>query len=185
MSFSKEDTLSRTWKALLFILVLVVAAPAIGQVKEKRQQIAEAVLPLPESLRADATVVEFDADAKYSILREGTNDWICRADEPTDGFSVACYHKNLFPLIQRFLELSAQATDRNEILATIAAEMKSGKLKTPDSSLAFVLRGPNRRTALPLTNVWIPFATAASTGLPTEPDPHRPWLMNAGTPGRT
>ena len=167
----------RKWNAL--VVILVISAPAAGQSKD--QQIADAVLPLPDALRAGAKVVANEPQARYSVLREGTNDWICTADEPTEGFKVSCHHKNLFPLIQRRRQLLAQGMDRYEIRSAVKAEMNSGKLKIPPSLMAFELIGERREAALSLATVWIPFATAETTGLLTEPDSHRPWLMYAGS----
>ena len=77
-----------TLGCLLLMLSVVVAAQSV------EQQISDAVLPLPEGLRAGARVIALGADTKQSVLREGTNDWVCEADEPTEGFEVSCYYKN-------------------------------------------------------------------------------------------
>ena len=171
--------MNKAWKALLF--TLAVAAPAVGQIKEKEQQIEEAVLPLPEALRADAKVIRYDADAKHSVLREGTNGWICVTDDPTEGFTVGCHHESFHSFRQRRRELLADGKSRDEMRSIRAAEVESGKLKIPDYTLHFYLMGGRRETALPLTVVSVPFATKESTGLGTEPDNYRPWLMRAGT----
>ena len=171
--------MSKACKALLF--TLAVAAPAVGQIKEKEQQIEEAVLPLPEALRADAKVIKYDADARHSVLRDGTNGWICVTDDPTEGFMVGCEYETFHPFWQRRRELYAEGKSRDEILPIRAAEVKSGKLNIPDYSLSFNLMGVRRETALPLTVVRVPFATKESTGLGTERDAYRPWLMRAGT----
>ena len=165
------------WEAL--IVALVIAVPAAGQSKE--EQIAEAVLPLPEALRAGAKVIAYEADAKHSVLREGANGWICFPDEPTEGYRVGCYHEGLHPFVQRGRELSAEGKSGDESRSIRAAEVKSGKLKIPDYSLSFNLMGGQREMALPLTVVRVPFATKESTGLGTERDAYRPWLMRAGT----
>ena len=71
----------------------------------------------------------------------------------------------------------------DERRSILAEEFEAGKLEVPDYAVVFILRGQSREAALPLTLVWTAFATEQSTGLPTEPDSYRPWLMNAGTIG--
>lgn len=171
--------MSRNWKAL--ILTLVIAAPTASQSKE--DHIAEAVLPLPEALRSHAKVIRYEAGAERSILHEGTNDWICMTDDPSPGILLQCYHSSLDGFFHRNRELRAQGKSREERQSIREQEFKSGKLEMPDQAVVFALIGNSLDNALPITTVWIPFATAESTGLPTERDNHRPWLMNAGTIG--
>ena len=90
---------------------------------------------------------------------------------------------SFYPRIQRNRELRGQGMDPTERWTTIAAEMTSGKLTVPDYAMSFHLDGINLQRALPVANVRVPFATPESTGLLTEPDSHRPWLMSAGTAG--
>ena len=177
---SRQGRKGVSMRSAILGLTILLLPGAVGA-QSVEQQIAEAVLPLPEGLRAGARVITVEADAKHSVLREGTNDWVCETDEPTEGFSVSCFRQNFYPLRQRNRELRGQGMAATERLATVAAEIKSGKLKVADYSMSFHLDGINRRRALPLANVRIPFATPESTGLLTEPDDHRPWLMGAGT----
>ena len=44
------------------------------------QQITEALLPAPESLRPAATVITRDAQGRPSILRQGTNSLVFEPD---------------------------------------------------------------------------------------------------------
>ena len=173
--------MTRNFGALL--VTLFMASAVSGQGDEQAKRIAEAVLPLPVALRVDATVMAYEADAQRSILRKGTNDWMCFADEPTPGFSVLCYHTSLDDFLHGNRVLSAQGKSQEERNPIRQRELESGALVLPEQALAFTLMGNNRQNALSLTTVWIPFAIAESTGLPTEPDSHRPWLMNAGSIG--
>src|SRR6476646_1158794 len=60
-------------------------------------QIAAAVLPLPDSMRAGAAVLGYQ-NGKLVQLRAGTNQMICLADNPEQkGFETSCYHKALDP----------------------------------------------------------------------------------------
>ncbi|MEZ5313622.1 MAG: hypothetical protein R2862_08215 [Thermoanaerobaculia bacterium] len=74
-------------------------------------QIAAALQAAPEDRRAGATVLGYtalDPASVVSVLRQGTNDLVCLADDPRDDrFSVACYHESLEPFMRRGRELAA------------------------------------------------------------------------------
>ena len=57
--------------------------------------ITQAVMPLPPALKAGATVVSVGANDQRTVLRKGSNNMMCRADDPAPGFMVICYHKDL------------------------------------------------------------------------------------------
>ena len=58
--------------------------------------IATALMAAPEESRADAKVIGYNMAGEFVTLKEGSNEFICLADDPNkEGFSAACYHKNL------------------------------------------------------------------------------------------
>lgn len=140
-----------------------------------------------------AGVLGYDPQGKLTTLRQGTNDLICLADDLNDNrFSVACYHKDLEPFMARGRELTAQGIkggDRNEKYRW--NEIKEGKLPMPkEPRMLYVLSGKGYDAASGKVTdgslrlvVYVPFATAESTGLPTKGKRGEPWLMDAGTPG--
>ena len=67
-------------------LTLLAAAQAS---LSSNQLIAGALLPLPEQLRAHATVVRLDGSFRPEVLRKGTNGMVCIADAPNDAPSPA------------------------------------------------------------------------------------------------
>ena len=69
-------------------------------------QIAGAILAAPAELREGAAVLGYNAEGGSSKLREGKNEMICLASDPTKtAFNVACYHKDLEPFMARGREL--------------------------------------------------------------------------------
>jgi hypothetical protein len=167
--------------ALVFVVLLIsvaVGLPASGQ--DHATLIAQAVLPLPESLRDGAAVVWENEPGKRTVLREGTNDVLCKADPPSQGFVAQCYHKSLDPLYTRLSAVFAagQGADAAKILDE---EVAAGKLTVESGRTTYMLSGPALVGALPIMTVTLPNATAESTGLPTEQDNYRPWLMWSGT----
>ena len=169
---------------VLFVVVMFIVSSgvAVGQDSDVEQQIADAVAPLPASLRAGATVVLAAEPGKRTVLREGTNAMVCQADTPAPGFAVSCYHKAIDPLSSRVFELLAAGKSDEEIGATVGAEVKEGKLQVEAGRVVYAAWGPSRTSALPIMSVYVPNATAESTGLSTELNYYRPWLMWAGTP---
>jgi len=157
------------------------------------QQVASAVLPMPEGLRAGATVLGYKEAGKLVELRKGTNGMICLADDPTaPAFHVACYHEGMEPFMARGRQLRAEGITGEQVDTVRFREAKEGKLKLPTMPAAlWQMSGPpgsydpvknEIKGASSLYVVYIPYATEQSTGLPAKPAPGLPWLMFPGTP---
>lgn len=156
-------------------------------------QIKLALLAAPPEKRDSATVYGYDSDKNLVIIKKGSNEMICIASNPADtGFSVSCYNKNLEPLMQRGRELRKQGFKGNKLFDERAKEVKNGTLKMPDGpSTLFVYTADSKNVDQSKGEVkngylryviYIPFATAESTGLPTKPSaPGMPWIMDPGT----
>jgi len=105
---------------------------------------------------------------------------------------TACYHKDLESFMARGRALKAEGKNRREIFAIREKEAKSGLLKMPNHpSALYILYGKNAVYDKNLKRVlhahyryvvYIPWATSASTGLPTRPQVQGgPWIMDPGT----
>ncbi|MDX2191798.1 MAG: hypothetical protein NW201_00495 [Gemmatimonadales bacterium] len=180
----------------------LLLAPAVGgaalaaqSARPAAAQVAAAVAPLPDSLRAGARVLGYGADGRLVTLRRGTNEQVCLADDPArDGFHVACYHRDLEPFMARGRELrAAGVTDRTAIDSVRGAEIRARTLAMPPQpTTLYELFGKDDgwdpasgavRAADAMWSVYIPYATTASTGLQLRPVPGGgPWLMAPGTP---
>ena len=178
---------------LMPIAALAQATDTTPKIASAEEQIASTILAAPEERRAGAAVLGYDAQGKLVTLRPGSNDLICLADKPADTrFSAACYHKDLEPFMARGRELEAQGikgSERNEKYRW--KEIKEGTLKMPrEPRMLYVLSGKGYDAASGKVIdaslrwvVYVPFATAESTGLSTKSKRGEPWLMDAGTPG--
>jgi len=177
---------------LLAVSLLGEGAAFAADPPPAETQIAAAVLAAPEERRPDATVLGYDGKGALVTLRKGTNDLVCLADNPAeDGFSAACYHKDLEPFMARGRELTAQGITGRQRNETRWKEIEGGKLpmsreprmlyvltgKTFDASTGQVVEAYLRWV------IYVPFATAQSTGFSTKAAPGAPWLMDAGTAG--
>jgi len=178
--------------ALMLTALAPQAAPAAAAPPPADTQIAAAVLAAPEERRADATVLGYDASGALVTLRKGTGDLICLADDPKEAdFDVACYQKDLEPFMARGRELRAKGVADKERNQMRWKEVDAGTLTMPrEPRTLYVLTGTGYDAATNTVTkayrryaVYIPYATAQSTGLSTMPVPGGPWLMFAGTAG--
>lgn len=154
---------------------------------------ATALMAAPEGSRAESTVIGYNMKGEFVTLKEGTNEFICLADDPKkDGFSAACYHKNLEPFMARGRALKATGKTAKEIFDIREEEAKAGTLDMGgDGSALHILYGPSAKydiasgkvdEAIYRYVVYMPWATAESTGLPERPvAANHPWIMNPGT----
>lgn len=175
---------------LLFVPPTVLSAQTPPPVAE---QIAAAIQALPKEMRDGAGVMGYRTAGKLESLRPAKNGMLCLADDPAEEqFHVSCYADTMDPFMARGRDLRTQGITGAKVDTARFAEVKAGKIKMPTLPAAlYQIFGP--KTAYdPKTNtisggrqlfvVYIPFATAQSTGLSTAPSDTQPWLMLAGTP---
>lgn len=178
---------------LSLLLSLLFVKAESQQIPSKAMQIQTAILAAPEDLREGAMVYGYDAGGNWAVLREGSNEMVCIADDPkVEGFNVACYHKELEPFMERGRELKKEGKNFKETFDTRESEAKAGTLKMPkDGATLYSLTaaaedynaadGEVKNTYLRYV-VYIPWATQESTGLALKPEaPGMPWIMDPGT----
>lgn len=183
----------KTMLTIIAFNLIVMSSCAQNKIPSAEAQIKTAVLAAPADKREGATVYGYDKNGKFAMLHKGTNEIICLADDPDqDGFSASCYHRDLEPFMARGRELKKAGKSPQEIFDIREQEVTSGQLSMPkDPSTLFVYSAPkegyNPETG-EIKNgnfryvVYIPYATAESTGLPLEPEaPGMPWIMDPGT----
>lgn len=179
-------------KAKLFIASLILSYSLVAQNKDipsEAWQIQTAVLGLEEAFRDGAKVYGYNTNGDFTVLREGTNQYVCLADDPVkEGFQVAAYHKDLDAFMARGRELKKQGKNFKEIFDIREEEVKNESLKIPYASTLIVLKGNVNDTSKAIEDqkvryvVYTPFATPETTGLPTKPlAPGHAWIMNPGT----
>ncbi len=178
-----------------FILLVFVSTNLFGQELPSRDiQISTAIMAAPESEQSIATVMGYTSlEGALEVIKEGSGDMICLTDDPTkSGFGVSCYHKDLEPFMARGRVLKAEGLNGKEIFDKREEEVKAGTLSMPDDpATLYVLTAPDDqydRSTGQVDNtylryvIYIPYATAASTGLPLSPEnPGMPWIMDPGT----
>ncbi|TXK31156.1 hypothetical protein FVR03_19940 [Pontibacter qinzhouensis] len=184
-------------KTVLLLVLVLTGAWSVAQtpVPAADIQVKAALLAAPSEKREAAAVLGYNQQGELVTLRKGTNELICLADDPNQkGFSVSCYHQDLEPFMARGRELRKAGKNTQEIFETREQEAVNGKLALPKQpTTLFVFTAPdenyNKTTGEVKDGylryvVYIPFATAESTGLPLKPEgPAMPWIMHPGTHG--
>src|SRR5581483_1872765 len=173
--------------ALVALIGPAAATPAVAQSNDPR--IAEALQPLPEDLKAGATVVTYDEKTgDRKVLRAGTNYIECQP-KAKDGF-VRCYNKVLAPRRDMEAKLRASGKSDEDVTKEILAAMKDGRLKPPPfGTISYRYSDDPGRIKL-LWVVSVPNATPEQLGISTESQRDaalkgngKPWMMLPGTPG--
>ena len=186
-------------KSLTLFLISLLAVSARAQVPDPAPvipsaevQIKSALLAAPPQFRDGAMVYGYNPKGELVVLRPGTNQMICLADDPAvKGFSAACYHRDMDPFMARGRELRKQGKNAKQVFDQREIEVKSGQLfmpKGPSTLAVYSAAPPDYNPATGEVKgtlryvIYIPFATSESTGLPLKPEiPGGPWLMDAGT----
>ncbi|EAZ79562.1 hypothetical protein [Algoriphagus machipongonensis] len=179
---------------IAFFLTLFISPFGYSQViPSKEVQIKTAILAAPEEKREGAMVYGYDSNGEFTVLKNGSNEMICIADNPeTEGFSVAAYPKDLEAFMARGRELKKEGKSFQEIFDTREAEAKSGTLKMPEEGATLYVLTAEKEdfnaTTGDVSNtylryvVYIPWSTPETTGLPLKPSaPGMPWIMDPGT----
>ena len=142
--------------------------------------IALSVLPLPEQLRAGATVDSLDDRGRPIELRKATNGMVCVRMVPGEAeWDARCYHESFIPLFFRRGELRRQGLKEAEATLRMNEAVRTGALPPPPRPTAgYRILGsaaaydPKTGKSTAELSAWqsihMPFQTAADLGLPDE-----------------
>ncbi|MCC7242229.1 MAG: hypothetical protein IT180_09915 [Acidobacteria bacterium] len=172
------------------IMIPINPKPAVSKISDEAPDpVTQATLPLPEDLRAGATVYTYDeATGARKVLRQGTNQVEC-TPRGADGFTW-CYNTVTGPRRDLSAKLRAQKKDPKEIQAAMAEATKNGTIPAaPFGVMSYRMYGKRDRIQL-LWVLSVPGATPESIGVTTASAREdalelrgTPWLMLPGTPG--
>lgn len=180
-------------KLLAFMLLSAIGSSFAQTIPSAEIQIKTALLAAPDESKEKAMVYGYSPNGDFVVLRKGENEMVCLTDDPNQpGLSVACYHKSLDPFMARGRELKKEGKSFQQRFDIRDQEVKSGKLVMPKQPTTLFVFTTDKEKYNPTTGdvqdgylrsvVYIPFATAESTGLPTKPmGAGLPWIMDAGT----
>ncbi len=181
-------------KQVLVLILMGTTGSLFAQtIPSTEVQIKTALLAAPDESKDKAMVYGYSPKGEFIVLRKGENEMVCLADDPNQpGLSVACYHKTLDPFMARGRELKKEGKSFQQRFDIRDHEVKDGKLVMPKQPTTLFVFTADKEKYNPVTGevqdgylrsvVYIPFATAESTGLPTKPmGAGLPWIMDAGT----
>ncbi len=152
-------------------------------------EVEQAVLPLPDDLKAGAGVFKYDPKSgERVVLKKGTNAVEC-TPRGADGFTW-CYNVVTAARRDFSAKLRAQGKSDAAVAEAVAAATKAGTLMpTPFGTMSYRLYGKKDRIQL-LWVLSVPGATPESIGVSEGSQRDEalkgqgvPWLMLPGTPG--
>jgi hypothetical protein len=185
--------------ALLALAVSLIGGPAPLEAQQvaltPEWQVAFALEALPPEFREDARVFLLEGEQRLDLrlLRDGDGAFICllTVDLDSERAHSACYHDSLEPFMARGRELRRQGHAEHAVEMR-NREVEEGILPMPDLPAALYQRTATTGGWDPTTGevtragslfvIYVPWATAESTGLSTRPTRGAPWLMDPGTP---
>lgn len=175
-------------KIISLMALLAVALLAATQLTAQSNvaTIEEALSPLPESLRADATVFTYDERGNRVILKAGTNQVECRPKD--DQGVIRCAPVSQGPRLDLQAQLSAQGLSGEALQkALLQAEFRGEIAPRKFGMLSYRI---DKRPDW-IQYLWVvslPFATAEELGMPTVSQMENslagkgtPWMMQEGT----
>ena len=182
----------KTMKTLIalagaFALLSMTGTPAARA--QSAEEIAKAVLPLPEDLKAGAAIYVYDEKGDRKVLRAGTNQVECMPKDATDGFT-RCYSKVTADRRDFQAKLKAEGKAAKDVTDLTAAAVKDGKVKPAQmGSMTYRYSDDPKRIKL-LWVISVPNQTPESLGISTGSQRDAglkghgmPWMMLPGTPG--
>lgn len=184
-------------KTTIISMMLLICSSGFAQKLKKEilptdLQIKIAVQAAPVDQRDGAKVYGYNEKGTLVVLREGSNNMVCLAPNINQsGLYAYAYPKSLDPFMARGRELIEQGK-RKEKDVLREQEIKSGKLSMPQGqSILYGYFGKDEdldhstgeiKNAKRRYVIYVPYATAASIGLPNAPAlPGMPWLMDEGS----
>lgn len=172
--------MKRASLAFLALLTLPLAVEAQDQAA-----IDKALAAAPARMREATTVIHWNADHSYEVLKEGTNRMVC-FDRSSEGrraaFDVQCTSLGNLDRVAQNRRFRAMSADRQEENALIEAAEANGTRVLPEyGSVWIAMRGDDQASARTHTTIAVPGATTESTGLPESGSEGGAYIMAAGT----
>ncbi len=166
------------------LLGLIAMTSASAQVSD--EMIANAVLPLPESMRAEAGVFTYDDTGVRQGLRQGSNAVECKVKDKKG--HTWCYPKNTAARRDFSAKLAATGLEGDELRAAEAKAEAAGTIDPIAPGSIMYRMDENENGIQLLWAVMLPNLTAADLGISTAgrfksavAGKGTPWMMREGT----
>jgi hypothetical protein len=178
-----------THRRIFWLALAASIIPFSIQAQTTAEMIEQAVLPLPDDLKAGATVFKYDDDSgERIVLRQGSNQVECQPLNE-DGFT-RCGPTAEGPRRDMQAVLSAEGLSSDDVQKALQKAEDMGHIKARAfGALNYRLYNKDDRIQL-LWVVSVPNATASQLGYPTGSQRDNslagrgtPWMMREGTSG--
>jgi len=172
-------------KHIILGVVAVASIQTAAHAQTTEQTVERALAAAPARAREATTVIKWNADYTYEILKEGTGSMVChdRSDERgRRPFAVLCTSMaNIDRMAQnrRFRMETAERAEENALIA--AAEADGTRAVSEYGSVWIHMDGDDQASARVHTTVAVPGATTESTGFPDNRSEGGAYIMAAGT----
>jgi len=168
-----------------------LVAAALAAQPTDREQASLVLRLIPAQARAHATVI-LRNPTDDRIVRAGDGPFVCVSDSsPARRLSLVCHHRVLEERLRMERELRKETGLKGAAFtARLCHEVGARGLEVPNgameitASVGIAADGSLDPTTTVYRLLWLPLATAASAGVPSEdPGEGRPWLHQAGSCG--
>jgi len=170
-----------TLSALLLAVALAAPTDAVAQSME----IEQAILAAPGSAGAEATVVHLNDDGSSTVIREGSNGFMCwdSSDHAYNNWDSQCTSIENRARVEQNHEFYMAGGSEEEIEARFQEAEENGTREVSKyGSFYFHAVGTSADNLRMHSNIVVPFATGETLGgVPTSRQPAALWLMQAGT----
>jgi hypothetical protein len=172
-------------RRIAFALTAALVLPGSLHAQSDQSIIDKASAAAPARARDAVTVISWNADHSYRVVREGTNEMVCydRSSEARRAaFDVQCTNLGNLERVAQNRRFRAMSADRDAENAMIAAAEADGTRVLPEyGSVWIAMRGENRESAGVHTTIAMPGATTESSGFPEDRSGGGAYIMSAGT----
>ena len=165
------------------LALLSVAADVNAQTDA--QMIERALAAAPARASEGATVVKWNADHTWQVLKEGENQLVCydRSGDPDrQPFAVQCTSLANLDRVAQSRRFDAESVDGDALRAMVSAAEANGTRVLPEYGSVWIsMNGRDQASARIHRTIAVPGATTESTGLPDNGRSGGAWIMAAGT----
>ena len=172
-------------RRIAVVLATALVLPAGLNAQSDQEIIDKATAAAPGRARDAVTVISWNADHSYRVVREGTNQLVCydRSSENRRApFDVQCTNLGNLERVAQNREFRAASADRDAENVLLAAAEADGTRVLPEyGSVWILMRGEDQGSAGIHTTIAMPGATTESSGFPEDRSGGGAYIMSAGT----
>lgn len=167
------------------LLVLAVAAPSSVDAQSNQAEIEQAVLAAPGNAGAEATVIHLEDDGSSTVVREGSNGFMCwdSSDHDYNNWDSQCTSIENRARVEQNHQFFMAGGSEEEIDARFQEAEENGTRAISEyGSFYFHAVGTSPDNLRMHSNIVVPGATSETLGgIPTSRRPAALWLMQEGT----